>query len=323
MRTIDHLPVLPARAPDAHKGDFGHVLVVAGSPGMTGAACMTADAAQRAGAGLVTLALPEGLNLAAEVKLTSVMSMPLPQTGSGALGLKAGVRVLECADRFDLIAIGPGLGREEETFRMVTSLVGKLEPPLVIDADALNALAGETQALKQRKSATVLTPHPGEMMRLAGLSSVEDVQSNRCGEASRFAKEHNVVLALKGHGTVVTDGERLYVNPTGNPGMAAGGTGDVLTGLVAGLLCQPLDTFGAVQTAVFVHGLAGDLAASDKGQLSLTAEDLFDQVPRAFQILSGAAARAVGGELPLSAVRQDLNRMGMDFGGAPSPNRNQ
>jgi len=166
------LPALPPRQVDAHKGQFGHVLVVAGSPGMTGAGCMAALAAQRAGAGLVTLALPRSLNLVAEASLLSAMSMPLPETAHGALGLAAARHVLERADEFDAFAVGPGLRRAEETGRMVRLLLARLSRPVVVDADGLNALAGETALLRRRPAPTILTPHPGEMSRLLGGASV-------------------------------------------------------------------------------------------------------------------------------------------------------
>jgi len=296
VEEIDRLPRLPPRRPDAHKGDFGHVLVVAGSPGMTGAACMAAQSAQMAGAGLVTLALPESLNLVAEVKLTSAMSMPLPQTEGGALGAQAAERLLEAADRFDVVAIGPGLGRAPETQEMVRRLLAELSQPLVLDADGLNAVAGHLEVLKGRRSLTVLSPHPGEMMRLCGASSVQQVQQDRRQLAAEFARDHSVLLVLKGHNTVVTDGERLYVNRTGNPGMATGGTGDVLTGLMAGLLCQGIGHFDAVQLAVFAHGLAGDLAALAKGELSMTAEHVLEQVPEAFKSAQEAAFGSAEGK---------------------------
>ena len=299
---VENLPKLTGRPPDSHKGDYGHVLVVAGSPGMTGAGLMAAQAAQRAGAGLVTIALPRSLNLVAEVKLTSAMSMPLPETADGALGDEAGERILERADAFDVVAIGPGLGRAEDTARMVAALVAKLECAIVVDADGLNALARNLDVLDARKALSVLTPHPGEMARLCGFSSVGDVQKDRRSAALAFAQEHGVLLVLKGHGSIVTDGKRIYTNATGNPGMASGGTGDVLTGLVAGLLCQGIEPFGAAQHAVFVHGLAGDMAAAQVGELSLIAEDVLQRVPDAFRNVVRAGEHARSDYLPPSSV---------------------
>jgi NAD(P)H-hydrate epimerase len=280
---IETLPGLPERSRDAHKGRFGRVLVVGCSPGMTGAGCMAALGAQRAGAGLVTLALPQSLHPVAEVKLTSAMSRPLPEPGEAVVGEEAAETVLGWQGEFDVVALGPGMGRAPETERAVRRLVGGLAVPLVVDADGLNALAADPGVLRQARAPRLLTPHPGEMARLLGHGDPARVQEARQDVAVAFAAEHAVLLALKGAGTVVTDGRRLYVNPTGNPGMATGGTGDVLTGLAAGLCCQGLEPFEALQLAVFVHGLAGDLAARERGELSLTAEDVLERTGEAFR----------------------------------------
>jgi len=297
IRRVATLPALPERPHDAHKGDFGRVLIVGGSPGMTGAPCLAAMAAQRAGAGLVTVALPQSLNLVAEVKLTSAMSLPLPETEEAVLGSPAAKAVLSRAGAFDAVAIGPGAGRARETTAAMHTLTEQLPGYAVVDADALNAVAGATDLLNRTEGARILTPHPGEMARLLGGVDIADVQQDRTGVAVRFAQEFKVLLALKGAGTVVTDGERVYVNPCGNPGMATGGAGDVLTGLVAGLLCQGLDAFQATQLAVFVHGLAGDLAAGTVGELSMTAEDLLDFCAEAFEIAADAGEGAHAAEV--------------------------
>jgi NAD(P)H-hydrate epimerase len=248
----------------------------------------------------VTLALPRGLNLAAEAVLGSAMSLPLPQTPAGALGAKALERIRRVADQFDVFAIGPGLRTAPQTQQMVRGLVKKLPAPVVVDADGLNALAGHLDALRGRSGPTIVTPHPGEMRRLAGFDGTARVQEDRVGVATGFARENGVILVLKGHGTVVTDGERFYVNCTGNPGMAAGGMGDVLTGLIAGLLCQGLAAFDAARLGVFVHGLAGDLAALRVGELSLVAEDVLERVPDVFVAVQeagrGVSAPMIGAE---------------------------
>ena len=309
----DRLPALPARAPDAHKGDFGHVLVVAGSPGMTGAGCLAARAAQRAGAGLVTLALPRGLNLAAEVALGSIMSMPLPETEQGALGMAAARAVLDAAGRgeggrgparpFDAFALGPGLRTGEETGRMVRVLARELPGTVVIDADGLNGLAGRVgESLAGRSAPTVLTPHPGEMARLMGLAGAAEVQADREGLARRLALEAGAVVVLKGRGTVVTDGGRLAVNGTGNPGMASGGMGDVLTGLIVGLTCQGLRAFDAARLGAFVHGLAGDLAARRVGELSLIAEDVLAALPGVLRTLEALSRSSKDGSVSAAAL---------------------
>ncbi len=281
LEVVRKLPSLPERDRDSHKGDFGSVLAVGCSPGMTGAGCMVARGAQRAGAGLVTLALPEGLNLAAEAKLTSAMSLPLPETGDGCLGRKACRQVLDMSADFDLAAVGPGLGRAQETEEMVRRLMAEMELPVVLDADGLNAVAGHLECIEDRDEATVLTPHPGEMMRLCGADSVEEVQRNARETAARLADRCGAIVVLKGHGTIVTDGRRYYINHTGNPGMACGGSGDVLTGLAAGLICQGLAPFGAAALGVFLHGLAGDLAARKMTELAMTPEDIMTSIPPA------------------------------------------
>ncbi len=297
------LSALPLRRAEVHKGDFGHVLVVAGSPGMSGAGCMAASAAQRAGAGLVTLGLPSSLNLVAELSLGSAMSLPLPETADGVLGMEAASKVLEEAARFDVFALGPGLGRAEQTRRAVRRLLSELDAPVVVDADGLNALAGDLRPLRGRAEATVLTPHPGEMRSLTGCASTLEVQADREGTARRFAREHGAIVVLKGHRTVVTDGERVCINETGNPGMATGGMGDVLTGLIAGLLCQGLDAFDAARLGAFAHGLAGDLAASRMGELSLVAEDVLECVPEVFRHLEELSRAGHGRAADPEAVR--------------------
>jgi NAD(P)H-hydrate epimerase len=300
---IDILPDLPARARDAHKGDFGHVLVVGGSVGLTGAPCMAARAAQRAGAGLVTVGLPASLNVVAEVKLTSAMSLPLPEAEEGALGEAAADHVLDLAARFDAVALGPGAGRAPGVVRAMLRLAERLPGPVVVDADGLNALSTRMEVLRLAQGPRILTPHPGEMARLLGFGGPGAVQADRVGTAVRFAAARGAVVVLKGAGTIVTDGERLFANPTGNPGMATGGTGDVLTGLVAGLLCQGLAPFEAALLATFAHGLAGDLAALRKGELSMTAEDVLELLPEAFQAVASVGRQARAADV-VAAVRR-------------------
>ena len=281
LEDVRELPCLPERDRDSHKGDFGRVLAVGCSPGMTGAGCMVARGAQRAGAGLVTLALPAGLNPVAETKMTSAMSMPLPHAPGGVLGREAGEHLLHIWPDFDLAAVGPGLGRADETVTLVRRLMAGMELPVVLDADGLNAVAGHLECIEERDEPTVLTPHPGEMMRLCGAESVEEVQRRARRTAAEFADRCGAIVVLKGHGTIVTDGERCYVNHTGNPGMASGGSGDVLTGLIAGLMCQGFAPFGAAGLGVFLHGLAGDLAAAERTELAMIPEDIMTFVPAA------------------------------------------
>ena len=259
------LGLLPPRMPIGHKGVYGHVLIVAGSTGMTGAAALAAQGAARAGAGLVTLAVPASLNPILEAKVTEAMTEPLPEELPGFLSAEAGDRILELARDKSVLALGPGLGIRPGTVDLVRRLVGACDLPLVIDADGLNALAGAVDVLKTARRDVILTPHPGEMSRLCGWKT-SDIAADRLGAAREFAENTGVVLALKGFGTVVAapDG-RLWLNTTGGPHMAGGGMGDVLTGMIAGLAAQGLDALDAARLGVFAHGLAGDLAAADKG----------------------------------------------------------
>ncbi len=286
LKRITELPQLPQREPDSHKGKYGRVLVIAGSPGMTGAACLAGRAALRSGSGLVTVACPESLNPILEVKLTCVMTLPLAETVDHTLAMTALDVILKHAAATDAVALGPGVSQHAETRKLVCALVEKVKKPLVVDADGLNNLVGQTALLKKRRSETVLTPHPGEMARLTG-REISDVQRDREGVAASFAKEHGVVVVLKGHHTVVADDKGIYVNETGNPGMASGGTGDVLTGMAASFLGRGLGAFEAAQLSVYLHGLAGDMAAAELGQEPLSATDILSFLPYAFMKLPG------------------------------------
>ena len=269
------------REPSAHKGRFGHVLVLAGSTGFAGAACMTAQAALRSGAGLVTLGVPASLLPIAAAKLTACMTRPCREVPGGAFALGALPDIVAFAERCTVVALGPGIGRHRSTEKLVQALVRRLDRPLVLDADGLNAFEGQAALLDGAPAPRVLTPHPGEMARLIGLSTRE-IQASRAEVAKQFAKKHSLVVALKGHRTVVTDGDRLYENQTGNPGLASGGTGDVFTGMVAGLLAQGLEPFAATCLAVYLHGLAADLAVTETGEQALVATDLLTHLGGAF-----------------------------------------
>lgn len=273
--------IMPVRKPDGHKGTYGRILVVGGSSGLSGAAAMASTAALKAGAGLVTLAVPASLHSLMEVKLTEVMTKPLPETEESSISLAAVPAVREVADNADVIALGPGISTHQDTVSFIREMITFVKQPLVIDADGLNALAGEEELVANCQAVPVLTPHPGEMARLLGIKT-EDVQNNRIEAALEAARKYNAVVVLKGNRTVVCsyDGT-LYVNPTGNPGMATAGAGDVLTGVVAGLLGQGLSPLEAAVAAVYFHGVAGDLAAAEKGILSMTAGDILDYLPQA------------------------------------------
>jgi hydroxyethylthiazole kinase-like uncharacterized protein yjeF len=277
------------RRREAHKGNFGHVLVLAGSIGKTGAAAMAAKAALRAGAGLVTVATAKSaLPIIASLGM-EFMTEPLPETDCGSISLRAldYGRLDGLVEGKDVLAIGPGIGAVPETAEFVRAVVGKYDLPMVIDADGLNAFAGCMHAFHANGRVRVLTPHPGEMARLDG-KAIREILASRLAEARDFARRHEVTLVLKGYRTLTAaPGGEVWVNPTGNPGMASGGTGDVLTGLIAGLLAQYTERSATevAAAAAYLHGLAGDLAVKDVGETSLIAGDLLDALPRAFRAL--------------------------------------
>jgi NAD(P)H-hydrate epimerase len=289
---------LPDRPVDGHKGTFGHVLLVAGGEGKTGAAALAATAAVRGGAGLVTIACPAGLNDVLEVKCTEAMTVPVPDTERRSLAAAAEDAVVGLARERDVVACGPGIGRERETGGLVRALAKRVECPLVLDADGLFPFAGEPEALAARRAPTVLTPHPGEAARLLGTTAAK-LGRDRPGAARALAERTGAVVVLKGAATLVADSSgRLAVNPTGGPALATGGTGDVLTGLVAAYLAQGLAAFEAACTAVYVHGEAGDAYTRDHGASGLAAGDLADALPAAAealrQVFDGDAEDGVG-----------------------------
>jgi len=259
------------------------VLAIAGSVGMTGAACLCAEAALRVGAGLVTVGCPASLNDILETKLTEAMTFPLPETYTRSLDTRALAPTLELAEQDDAVAIGPGLSREPETAVLVRRLVARVATPMVIDADGLNALADAAVILEGDHAPAVLTPHPGEMARLMGVTT-DSVQDKRAHFAEAAANRCGCVIVLKGACTLIAEaGRPLTVNPTGNPGMASGGTGDVLTGIIAGLIGQGLLPFEAAAAGAYLHGLAGDLAAERVGEASLVAGDVLRALPDAIR----------------------------------------
>jgi hydroxyethylthiazole kinase-like uncharacterized protein yjeF len=275
MRTL-----LPPRPFASHKGTFGHLVVVAGSEGKTGAATMSSEAALLSGAGLVTLAVPASLNDILEVKLTEAMTLPLPEAqGARALGEKALSPLNDFLADKTALALGPGLGTHPETQALVRALVRDCPLPMVIDADGLNALAGHLEVLKNSAGPRILTPHPGEMARLLG-NTPKEVQSRRLDTARDVAAAHEVWVVLKGAQTVVAEpGGRTSLNPTGNPVLASGGTGDVLTGLIAGFLAQRVPPWDAARLGVYLHGLAADYLAEVIGPRGHVATDLLAAFP--------------------------------------------
>ena len=284
---------LAPRRPDSHKGTFGHLLVVAGATGKAGAAILTASAAVRSGAGLVTAAVPEPIVHAVDAGSLESMSLALPaetQGRQGRIAAGAADAVLEAAAGKDALAVGPGLGGGDRVESEIRRAVLECPLPLVLDADGVNAFAGRHRELTGRAAPTVLTPHPGELARLLGVGTKE-VAADRLGSVRRAARETGAVVVLKGHLTLIAEpGGAVRVSPTGNPGLATGGTGDVLTGVVGALLAQGYLAVEAACLGAYVHGLAGDLAAERLGEVSLRASDLIDALPAAFERLRTAAA---------------------------------
>jgi NAD(P)H-hydrate epimerase len=272
---------------------FGRLLVVAGSRGMSGAAVLCGSAALRGGAGLVRVAVAHEILPQVAVANPCYLTAPLAQDDQGLLSEQAEAALMALAGANDVVAFGPGVGQGPAILTLLSALIGKTQKPLVIDADGLNALVGHTDRLRSRTAPLILTPHPGEFARLLN-TDIPTVQSRRRERAVRFAAEHHLVLVLKGNRTIVTDGHRVCENTTGNPGLATGGTGDVLTGLIAALLGQKLEAFAAAQLGVYLHGLAGDLARNDLGEVSLIASDLLTYLPRAFRAGSGPTGGKIG-----------------------------
>jgi NAD(P)H-hydrate epimerase len=279
MENQDDPPRLEARSPHSHKGTFGTALLIGGSRGMAGGVALAGMAALRGGAGLVRLAVPLAcLDTVAGFE-PAYMTSPLASDRAGRIALDAKAQIERLAASATAVGCGPGMGRSLGLDALVGRLYRMLRLPAIFDADALNALADRPEVLDQPGGPRILTPHPGEFARLIGKKLP---QSEWHDAAAELAARSNAVIVLKKHDTLVTDGDRRFVNRTGNPGLATGGTGDVLTGLITALLCQGLDTLGAARLAVHLHGRAGDLAAGELGQESLISSDLLRFLPRAF-----------------------------------------
>ena len=279
----DIAPLLAPRPVDSNKGKYGHVLVVGGSEGKAGAAAMAGMSVLRSGAGLSTVAIPKSVLATVAGFHPELMTEPLPETAAGAISESALPNLFDLVKGKTVLAIGPGLSRDAEAAATARTLVAKCQISMVVDADGLNAFEGHVEELSGKDRSLVITPHPGEMARLAGCTTA-DVQADRLGVARKFAREHELIVVLKGHRTLVVrpDGE-AWVNTTGNPGMSTGGTGDILTGMVAGMMAQhPGNIFLAVLAAVHLHGLAGDVMRESVGEHSLVATDLLRGLPGAF-----------------------------------------
>lgn len=277
---------IPDRQPTAHKGDCGKLFIVAGSVGLTGAATLAAESAIKSGAGLVTVGVPKSLNDILEVKLTEAMTKPLPEIKNRrCLALRAHGQVVDNIALVDAVCLGPGVGRNHETAELIRRIVAKLTKPTVLDADGLYAFTGKQELLRECQADLVLTPHAGEFSRLSGLA-MEDIQADRVGSATQFAKDTGKVILLKGAPTVVASPDgRIWVNPTGNAGMATGGSGDVLTGVIGALLALKIGGLEAAICGAYLHGLAGDLAQKSIGTFGMVAGDIVQALPKAFRIL--------------------------------------
>jgi ADP-dependent NAD(P)H-hydrate dehydratase len=282
------LPRLSPRRPDAHKGDFGRALLIGGSRGMAGAIALSGMACLRGGAGLVKLAVPECVLETVAGFEPCCMTVPLVCDSSGYLFPQAFDQLATQLEDATCVACGPGLGRSSDLTQLVHRLYTTVKQPLVIDADGLNALAALPDGLANPGGPRVLTPHPGEFARLFK-SDANLMRDDQVARAKQFAADRGIVILLKGQHTIVTDGSRIATNATGNPGMATGGTGDVLTGIITALVCQGLAPYEAVVLGAHVHGLAGDLAAAELGQVSLIASDLLRYLPQAFQAVGQAS----------------------------------
>jgi ADP-dependent NAD(P)H-hydrate dehydratase len=278
------LPRLTPRQPESHKGDFGRALLIGGSQGMAGAIALAGMAALRSGAGLVKLATPSLCQPTVAGFEPSLMTLALPCDRDGRIAAAALPILGEAAAQATVVACGPGLGRGDGSVEVVGWLYRNLTQPLVVDADGLYALAQRPDVLDKAQGPRIFTPHAGEFARLIGREKI--LPEEREHLARDLARRSRAVVVLKGHRTVVTDGQQLSLNPTGNPGMATGGTGDVLTGIITALLCQRLAPYDAARLGVYVHGLSGDLAADDLGQVSLIASDLIAYLPKAWQKVS-------------------------------------
>lgn len=279
---------LPRRFNESNKGDYGRVFIITGSTGMTGSGCLSANAAMRSGAGLVYAGVPAGLAAIYCIKLTEPIIIPLEDKGSGVLSYTAAESIMKTLEKMDAAAIGPGLSMNSDIGKIVGKVVRECTCPLVIDADGLNALAGDVSVLAEKKAEIVLTPHPGEMARLTGLT-ISEIQRDRPAAALELSKRYGVIVVLKGSRTVVAlpDGS-LYVNVTGNPGMASAGAGDVLTGIISALAGQGMKASDAAMAGVYLHGLAGDMAAAKKGMHGIIAGDIIEMLPYAIKETSGA-----------------------------------
>ncbi len=281
-RNLNELPPLPSRMPESHKGDYGRVLVIAGSAGMTGAGAMASIASLRSGVGVVLWALPKSLNSVAESMFPEIMTLPIPDTPSGAPAMDAREILVEAARETNCVVLGPGLPVAGDTGELMRLLIPEIFPTLIIDGGAFSAIGTEFMIIRKRQGPTIITPHPGEMGRITGKTGAQ-VQEKRQDFAVKYAKHSGAIVALKGMGTIVTDGNSVYVNESGNAGMSTAGSGDVLCGVISALVGQGLQPFEATKLGVYLHGLAGDIAAEELGMHGVIASDIASRLPAAFR----------------------------------------
>ena len=277
MKELCHeevLNILPDRDPFAHKGKFGKILLLCGSEGFTGAAALAAMGALRSGAGLVFLGVPRSIYTIAAVKLTEAIVFPLPDEG-GKLSREALPEILERLPKMDAVLLGPGLGQSQGVSEVVKAVLVQADCPVVLDADGINVMAGHINVLRGRQAPTILTPHDGEFARLGGV-----IGEDRVAAAEQMARDLGVIMLLKGHRTTITDGATTYINRTGNPGMAVGGSGDVLAGIIASLLGQGIVPLEAAACGAWLHGAAGDRCAAEMGQYGMLPTDMLHVLPR-------------------------------------------
>ena len=270
----DILGILPNRKAESHKGDYGKILLLCGSRGYTGAAALAAMGALRCGAGLVYLGVPESIYAIEASKLLEPVVLPLPDK-NGVLSAQSVDMIMQMLPDMDAVLLGPGLGKGDGIFTVIKTVLEQFQKPVVVDADGINVLAGHIDLLRGRTAPTTLTPHMGEFRRLIG-QACED----RVAESIAFAADNNVILLLKGHRTVITDGTVCYVNNTGNPGMAVGGSGDVLAGIIVALLGQGIDPLEAAACGAWLHGAAGDICEKEIGQYGMLPSDILRVLPR-------------------------------------------
>ncbi|MEE0785663.1 MAG: NAD(P)H-hydrate dehydratase [Oscillospiraceae bacterium] len=281
LEAVQIRQLLPVRPRFSHKGDFGRVLLVCGSVGFTGAAALAARAALRTGAGLITVATPRQVWPIVAAKLDEPMVMPMAEDKAGRLSLQAAPALVQLLAKADACLIGPGLGRSEELDALVAALVGEARCPVVLDADGINAMAGHIDRLREAACPLILTPHDGEFLRLSPGAALPPADfDTRADRAMMLARRLGAVVLLKGYRTAITDGTRLYRNETGNPGMATGGSGDVLAGMLVSLLGQGLAPLEAAAAAAWLHGAAGDRCAAERGEYGMTPSDLIDAASR-------------------------------------------